>query len=139
MTEHTLSEADYDAITDAAAHWCMRLHAADCTPAEREAFARWLAAHPMHAFEYEAIQEVWDIADHLPRPHTEHITPAAAPVLPARPRRSRRGSPRMIRSRRTSPTPCRRRAQHIGSAPIKSGAMSFQGSYTPLASISSFV
>ncbi len=90
MTEPILSEAEHDAITDAAAHWCMRLHAADCTPAEREAFARWLAAHPMHAFEYEAIQEVWDIADHLPRPHTEHITPAAAPVLPARPRRSRR-------------------------------------------------
>ena len=35
MTQDTLSEAEYDAITDAAAHWCMRLHAVDCTDQER--------------------------------------------------------------------------------------------------------
>ena len=35
-----------DPITDAAAHWCMRLHADDCTLVEREAFSRWLAADP---------------------------------------------------------------------------------------------
>jgi transmembrane sensor len=77
MTEHTLSEAEYDAITDAAAHWCMRLHANDCTTQERQAFEQWRNAHPLHAFEYEAMLEIWDVAGDLPRP---------APVLPlARP------------------------------------------------------
>ena len=73
MTEHTLSEAEYDAITDAAAHWCMRLHANDCTTQERQAFEQWRNAHPLHAFEYEAMLEIWDVAGDLPRP---------APVLP---------------------------------------------------------
>ncbi|MGN4047895.1 FecR family protein [Pseudomonas sp. SM4] len=68
MTQDTLSEAEYDAITDAAAHWCMRLHAADCTDEERRAFEQWHAAHPLHAFEYEAMLEIWDVAEHLPRP-----------------------------------------------------------------------
>ncbi len=67
MSEKSLSEAEYDAITDAAAHWCMRLHASDCTPAERQAFTQWHDSHPLHAFEYAAMLEIWDVADHLPR------------------------------------------------------------------------
>ncbi|WP_053159965.1 FecR family protein [Pseudomonas sp. P1.8] len=70
MTEQTLSEAEYDAITDAAAHWCMRLHANDCTEHERLAFVQWRDAHPLHAFEYEAMLEIWDVAGELPRPDT---------------------------------------------------------------------
>ena len=73
MTEHTLSEAEYDTITDAAAHWCMRLHANDCTEHERQAFEQWRDAHPLHAFEYEAMLEIWDVAGDLPCP---------APVVP---------------------------------------------------------
>ena len=73
MTDHTLSEAEYDAITDAAAHWCMRVHANDCTEQERQAFAQWRDAHPVHAFEYEAMLEIWDVAGDLPCP---------APVVP---------------------------------------------------------
>ena len=81
MSEQSLSEAEYDAITDAAAHWCMRLHAEDCSAAERQAFEKWHDAHPLHAFEYAAMLEVWDVADHLPRD-----TPA--PVgLPYKPRK----------------------------------------------------
>ena len=80
MSEKSLSEAEYDAITDAAAHWCMRLHAHDCSPAERQAFEQWHDSHPLHAFEYAAMLEVWDIADHLPR-----IEPAAV-VVPFTPR-----------------------------------------------------
>lgn len=79
MTQDTLSEAEYDAITDAAAHWCMRLHAADCTDEERDAFEQWHAAHPLHAFEYEAMLEVWEVAEHLPRP---------APALATAPQQS---------------------------------------------------
>jgi len=73
MTEHMLSEAEFDAITDAAAHWCMRLHATDCTAPERLAFEQWLNAHPLHALEYEAMLEIWDVAGDLPR---------QAPVVP---------------------------------------------------------
>ncbi|WP_350615575.1 FecR family protein [Pseudomonas sp. HY7a-MNA-CIBAN-0227] len=73
MTEQSLSEAEYDAITDAAAHWCMRLHAFDCTTAERQAFEQWHDAHPLHAFEYAAMLEIWDVADHLPRNETAPV------------------------------------------------------------------
>lgn len=82
MTEHTLSEAEYDAITDAAAHWCMRLHAVDCTDAERQAFQQWHDADPLHAFEYEAMLEIWEVADHLPR--VEPAAPAPASRLRSR-------------------------------------------------------
>ena len=62
MTDNFLYPDDYDAITDAAAHWCMRLHAVDCTTEERVAFERWHDAHPLHAFEYEAMLEIWEVA-----------------------------------------------------------------------------
>ncbi|VVM94183.1 FecR family protein [Pseudomonas fluorescens] len=81
MTEHTLSEAEYDAITDAAAHWCMRLHANDCTEQERQAFEQWRNAHPLHAFEYEAMLEIWDVAGDLPRP--EPVAPLVRPQAQA--------------------------------------------------------
>ncbi|MFJ4196179.1 FecR family protein [Pseudomonas sp. NPDC089534] len=80
MTQHTLSEAEYDAITDAAAHWCMRLHAVDCTAEERRAFEQWRDADPLHAFEYEAMQEIWDVAEHLPRPEPSPVVPFAKPA-----------------------------------------------------------
>lgn len=86
MSQQHLTEAEYDAITDAAAQWCMRLHAADCTAAERQAFEQWRDAHPLHAFEYEAMQEIWEVADHLPRPPTATVLPLPAPALA--PRRS---------------------------------------------------
>lgn len=81
MSEKSLSEVEYDAITDAAAHWCMRLHAGDCTTDERQAFAQWHDADPLHAFEYAAMLEIWDVADHLPRTET-----APALVAPFKPR-----------------------------------------------------
>jgi transmembrane sensor len=85
MSEKSLSEAEYDAITDAAAHWCMRLHASDCTAGERQAFAQWHDSDPLHAFEYAAMLEIWDVADHLPRNATPPV------VVPFKPRsRARR-------------------------------------------------
>lgn len=59
-----------DALADAAAHWCMRLHAHDCTPAEREAFNRWLAVDPRHLEEYEAMLDIWHTVELLPRTAT---------------------------------------------------------------------
>lgn len=80
MTQDTLSEAEYDAITDAAAHWCMRLHAADCTDEERRAFEAWHEAHPLHAFEYEAMQEIWEVAGDLPRTEPEALAAQRKPL-----------------------------------------------------------
>ncbi|WP_095079032.1 FecR family protein [Pseudomonas sp. Irchel s3h17] len=79
MSEKPLSQAELDAVTDAAAHWCMRLHSNDCTAAERQAFERWRDAHPLHAVEYEAMLEIWEVSEHLPRaqnlPHTAQRAP----------------------------------------------------------------
>ena len=66
MSRPSLSEAEFDAITDAAAHWCMRLHADDCTDAERRIFAQWYAADAQHANEYRAMCEIWNISARLP-------------------------------------------------------------------------
>ncbi len=76
MSETRLTEAQYDAITEAAAQWCMRVHEPDCTDREREAFAVWLNADPLHAFEYEAMLDIWDVSEHLPP-----SVPAGAPVI----------------------------------------------------------
>lgn len=64
-----------ESIADAAAHWCMRLHESDCTEAERTAFAQWLAADTRHAVEYQAMLEIWDVADHLPRSPADKLLP----------------------------------------------------------------
>ncbi|RVD79671.1 FecR family protein [Pseudomonas koreensis] len=80
MTQESLSEAEYDAITDAAAHWCMRLHAVDCSAEERLAFEQWRDAHPLHAFEYEAMLEIWGVAEHLPRPQPIPSVPLNKPA-----------------------------------------------------------
>ena len=82
---HPLSEDD--AITDAAAHWCMRLHADDCSAAERATFSQWLAADPRHAAEYQAMLEIWQTADLLPREHN------VVALIPRRKARTRNWRP----------------------------------------------
>jgi transmembrane sensor len=86
MTDRSLSQTEYDAITDAAAHWCMRLHADDCTVQERRAFEQWRDAHPLHASEYEAMLEIWDVAGDLP--HTEPVVIQRFAVKPRTPWRT---------------------------------------------------
>ncbi|MFS0827170.1 FecR family protein [Pseudomonas phoenicis] len=71
MNHERLPPSDPDAITDAAAHWCMRLHADDCTEAERQAFTQWLAADPRHVEEYKAIGAIWQNVEHVPRSHAQ--------------------------------------------------------------------
>jgi len=75
MNQVSPSDAELNAITDAAAHWCMRLHAEDCTTQEHAEFEQWLTASPLHLQEYEAMREIWVTADHLPR------TPPSAQIL----------------------------------------------------------
>ena len=84
MSETRLTEAQYDAITEAAAQWCMRLHEPDCTDREREAFAVWLNADPLHAFEYEAMLDIWDVSEHLPRPEPRGAHVVQLPQVPRR-------------------------------------------------------
>lgn len=72
-----------DDPVEAAAHWCMRLHADDCTDVERAAFDRWLKSDPSHADEYQAMLEIWLVSEHLPGQ-----TAQSAPPQPvAEPRR----------------------------------------------------
>ncbi|MDF9892741.1 UNVERIFIED_ORG: ferric-dicitrate binding protein FerR (iron transport regulator) [Pseudomonas vranovensis] len=75
MNHTSLSAAEYDAITDAAAQWCLRLQAEDCTAAERRAFEQWLSANPLHLQEYQAMLEIWQTADHLPRSVPDNVVP----------------------------------------------------------------
>ena len=84
MTDNSLSQAEHDAITDAAAQWCMRLHASDCTAQERIAFEHWRDAHPLHAFEYEAMLEIWEVAGDLHRPDAVDPIARSRPVMPWR-------------------------------------------------------
>ncbi|EGH29521.1 FecR protein, partial [Pseudomonas syringae pv. japonica str. M301072] len=88
MSDPLFSNAEHDAITDAAAHWCMRLHAEDCTATERKAFEQWLKAHPLHAIEYNAMLEVWDIAGQI------------EPLNPAPVRQAQADRPDHVRPRR---------------------------------------
>ncbi|MCF5467492.1 FecR family protein [Pseudomonas syringae] len=91
MSDPLFSKAERDSITDAAAHWCMRLHADDCTDAERKAFDQWLTAHPLHAVEYRAMAEVWDITGQIeplhPAPSAAIESAQARPIVPRRKRR----------------------------------------------------
>jgi transmembrane sensor len=66
MTAPLHSEAEQDAITDAAARWCMLLHAENCSEQQRQAFEQWRDAHPRHAVEYEAMLDIRENAGVLP-------------------------------------------------------------------------
>jgi transmembrane sensor len=87
------SPANDDPLVEVAAHWCMRLHATDCTDEERAQFQLWLEEHPSHAIEYDAMLEIWDLSEQLPasqpspsqRPALRQALPI--PTLPVRPRR----------------------------------------------------
>lgn len=78
MSQPAHSDAEYDAVADAAAHWCMRLQADDCTDGERNAFQRWLQENPLHAEEFAAMQEIWALSEQLPP--SVHKEPTACQV-----------------------------------------------------------
>ena len=48
-----------DEIMESAASWLALLDSADCTPADRAAFARWLSADSLHQGAFEELSEVW--------------------------------------------------------------------------------
>lgn len=81
-------EQDDERLSAEAAHWCARLHDADCSERERAAFEDWCASDPRHLAEYQAMLEIWELAEQLPGipSHRSHAYPQ--PI--AQPRRARR-------------------------------------------------
>ncbi|TBU72211.1 FecR family protein [Phytopseudomonas daroniae] len=67
MTLHPSPPAINQSLTDEAAHWCMRMHADDCTAEECATFEHWLDSDPAHAEEYRAMLDIWQLSEHLPR------------------------------------------------------------------------
>ncbi|WP_308719058.1 DUF4880 domain-containing protein [Komagataeibacter xylinus] len=59
-----------------AARWMARLHADDCTDAERQHFRRWLYSNPRHARAFEQLTELWELGGSR--------SPASVPHAPAR-------------------------------------------------------
>lgn len=51
--------------SDQAEYWFQRMHAADCTPEEREGFGRWKAEHPAHAAAYSRTEYLYRRAAEL--------------------------------------------------------------------------
>lgn len=84
---------DDDRISAEAAHWCARLHDEECSDAEREEFAQWLARDPRHAVEYQAMLEIWELSARLPA-----SPPVAAAPMAPEPRHGARSRSRRPRS-----------------------------------------
>lgn len=89
------SQTPSDPLVEVAAHWCMRLHAEDCTDEERAQFKAWIEADPSHALEYAEMLEIWDLSEHLPptqpspRLHIPRQLPPPPPTLAQLPVRQR--------------------------------------------------
>src|SRR6218665_31331 len=89
------SPANDDTLVEVAAHWCMRMHATDCTDEERAQFKLWLEQDLSHPQEYVAMLEIWELSEQLPsstpapnaRPVLRQAPPP--PSLPVTPRRRR--------------------------------------------------
>ncbi|MBD8493031.1 FecR family protein [Pseudomonas syringae] len=88
MSQTTSSPVNDDTITETAAQWFMRLQDQDCTDAERDTFAQWLAADLRHSREYEAMRATWQACDGLTPALSAAATPATTrPTGSRRPRR----------------------------------------------------
>lgn len=82
---------DDDRISAEAAHWCARLHDADCSDAERRACGQWRAADPRHEEEFQAMLEIWQLSELLPPSQPVASEPLAPLARRPRARRSRSG------------------------------------------------
>jgi len=61
---------------DAALAWFVRLQSGDAGPADRAAFADWLAQDPAHRREYEALGGLWADLDGVPDPRRRARPPS---------------------------------------------------------------
>lgn len=62
MADTPAQPSSTDAVADAAAYWCMRLHDRSCSEDDRQAFDRWVKSDPAHAAEYQAMLEIWTVS-----------------------------------------------------------------------------
>ncbi|BBH45810.1 FecR/PupR family sigma factor regulator [Pseudomonas sp. KU43P] len=74
-----------DTVITEAASWCLRLHDEGCSAEDHAAFALWLQADPLHAFEYGKMLEIWDLSDQL----ANHPASASTLLTNAAPREGR--------------------------------------------------
>ena len=79
--------SDDDRLSAEAALWCTRLHDKDCSDEERRAFDRWIAEDPNHRAEYDAMLDIWQLAEGLKQPSSSVLPLSTA--APTRPRRRR--------------------------------------------------
>ncbi len=61
-----------------AAAWIARLHAEDCSSADRDRFRVWVARDPRHASAFDAMTSAWDALGALPRSAAASPRPAVS-------------------------------------------------------------
>jgi transmembrane sensor len=91
MNDPTFSQIDQEAASDAAAHWCMRMHASDCTREERRACLQWRRAHPLHEGEYQAMLEIWQMSGQVAAVNPPLPAENVEPTLQRKPVSASRG------------------------------------------------
>ncbi|GBR25427.1 iron transport regulator protein/ sensor kinase [Komagataeibacter nataicola NRIC 0616] len=64
-------------IRSHAARWIARLHADDCTEADKQRFRQWLYSNPRHASAFEQLTELWELGG-SPGPASARHAPARA-------------------------------------------------------------
>ncbi|MDD5277013.1 MAG: FecR domain-containing protein [Methylovulum sp.] len=84
-----------DPILAQASRWVIRLHAADCTAAERQAFAVWLAQSERHRTMYRDVESLWQRLGGLGSTADPQLQAARAYLQQARRKRRRLTMPRL--------------------------------------------
>jgi transmembrane sensor len=91
-------------IIDEATEWFVAMRELDTSTEEREAFAEWLRASPVHVGAYLEIARLWTDASHIDRGFTldlnEGLPPNVIPLPAERTVRDKRDSSRATRPRR---------------------------------------
>lgn len=84
MTESFYRDADDPSQPATAAWWFARWHSGDMTRRERRAFARWRREQPDAAREFDRMQQLGKVAEHLPQDRVRALLGGAVPARPSR-------------------------------------------------------
>lgn len=74
-----------DLLTEQAVQWCVRIHDESCSDEDRAGLQAWLDADPRHAREYDAVRDLWSLAEDLPGAKDDVALPLAMTQRPRRP------------------------------------------------------
>lgn len=69
-------------LVETATAWFVRLRSGPVSPARRQAFQHWLAAHSAHRRAYAEVQALWGELGHIPDPRPAATPPAPSPRRP---------------------------------------------------------